>query len=119
VSAFFGAIESRALLEVMPGEPSIEDSSVSVSPQTLPAGGKTAAFITVTVKDTFNNPVPDIEVTATSSRAEDSVWIPEREADESGVVTCRVSSQASGESVFSTSPGADVAGSTRLEFTPE
>jgi uncharacterized cupredoxin-like copper-binding protein len=120
VSASSGSIRGGAVVEVVPGEPSIQNSSVSVSPQTLPADGTTAALITVAVRDTFNNPVPDIEVTVSSTRAEDSVRISEKKTNDSGVVMCRVSSQVSGESVLSiVGGGVTLAESVTLEFTSE
>jgi hypothetical protein len=119
VSASSGSIEGSVAVEVVPGEPSLDNSTVSVSPLSLPADGETAALVTVELRDSFNNPVPDVEVTVTSSRGEDSVQAPGGATDESGVATSRVSSEAAGESVLSVTAGGLTLETERLTFTPE
>jgi hypothetical protein len=112
-----GPIEASAVVEVVPGAPSIENSTVSVAPETLPADGETAALVTVTVKDAFNNPVPGLEITVTSNRAEDKVQISEEKTDENGIVKCRVSSKTPGQAILTVdSAGATLAESIVLEF---
>jgi hypothetical protein len=117
VLASSGPIKASAVVEVVPGAPSIENSTVSVAPETLPADGETAALVIVTVKDEFNNLVPGLKVTISSNRAEDKVQISETKTDENGIVKCRVSSKTPGRTILTVDTvGATLSESIVLEF---
>jgi hypothetical protein len=117
IVASSGLINTSAAIEVVPGEPSLDNSKVSVAPEMLPADGETAALVIVTVKDAFNNPVSGLAVTVTSSRADDMVQISELKTNENGIMKCLVSSNTPGQAVLTVNAaGATLADSIVVEF---
>ena len=51
-----------AVLAVTPGAPDAAHSSVTLSAANVPADGATSSTITVTARDSFDNPIPDADV---------------------------------------------------------
>ncbi|MEI6605157.1 MAG: DUF2341 domain-containing protein, partial [Verrucomicrobiota bacterium] len=80
---------------------SAANSTVSASPSAVPADGSTTTTITVTLKDTSNNPVAGKSVALTSSRgAMDTISPATGIANASGVVTFTAKSTSTGAAVF-------------------
>jgi hypothetical protein len=77
-------------------------STVIASPDNVNADGISTSTITVTLKDTTNNPVPGKTVGLTSSRgATDTISTASGPSDTNGIVTFTVSSTTSGVAGFS------------------
>ncbi|MEE2637168.1 MAG: Ig-like domain-containing protein [Acidobacteriota bacterium] len=79
-----------------------------VSPVFVPADGQTVAVVTVTVREAFDNPVPEVVVSVMSSRAADMVVSLEPTSDADGVVRARVTSQTAGQSTLTVSAGTEL-----------
>jgi hypothetical protein len=100
VTAAVGDLIAEAYVDVPHGEPSGLNSRVRVTYPTLPADGEAYSEVIVEVRDQHNNPVPGVQVTLVSSRAEDRVLQPEKTGHQ-GLARGRISSSAPGTATVS------------------
>jgi adhesin/invasin len=85
-----------------PGPVSAEKSGVSAAPASISAsGGSSRSTITVTARDGFDNPIPDLAVTLSASGAGSSLTQPASPTGSNGSTTGLVSSTTPGTSVVS------------------
>ena len=96
VIASVGNVTSEAGVTVHPGGPSRDRTSVSVSPDSVPADGETPAVVTVVVRDQFNNPIQGAGVSVTTDRPEVAIRVVAETTDELGSVTAQVTSTTAG-----------------------
>ena len=88
------------------GAVSAAQSTVTVSPASIPASnGESAATITVTVKDQFGNPIPDVEVSLAATGNGNALVQPGGATNDDGVVTGRLSATVVGAHVVSATAG--------------
>jgi adhesin/invasin len=80
-------------------------STVSAAPQTLAANGVAQATASVTVKNSFGNPLSGKTVTLSSSRPADSVQPAYATTDTNGLATFTIKSLSAGESTLTASVG--------------
>jgi adhesin/invasin len=86
----------------VPGPLSADQSTISVSPGsiTASAGGVTST-ITVTAKDAFGNPLPDLPVTLSANGGGNILTQPQQPTNASGVATGRLAATVAGPHVVS------------------
>jgi Bacterial Ig-like domain (group 1)/Invasin, domain 3 len=105
------------------GPVNVLNSTVSASPQSLPADGTSSTVVTVVLRDASNNPVPAKTVALTQVSGPAATITPPTSAvsNGSGAVTFTVASTAAGSDSFQATDTTDsnlVIGSTAVTFTP-
>ena len=95
---------ASAPFAVAPGAPSLEATTVAVSPPSIIAGVEPAT-VKVTVLDAFGNPVPGVEVTLGVDAAGDALIQPAAPTGPDGVATGTLASTRAGPRVVSASLG--------------
>lgn len=99
VVARTGDLLAESYVTVIPGKPALANCRVRVTHPTLPADGTAFSEVIVEVRDKYENPVPDIEVTLVSSRQADGMVQP-GPTGENGVSRGRIRSDTPGQSVI-------------------
>ena len=107
-SADGGTLLQTASVGFTAGPVSADRSTTASSPASVVADGATTATITVTLRDSNDNPVPGKTVTLASSRgATDTISAASGSSDSSGVVTFTVTSTTSGSGGFTATDATD------------
>ncbi len=99
VVARTGDLLAESYVTVIPGEPALANCRVRVTHPTLPADGTAFSEVIVEVRDKYENPVPDIDVTLVSSRQADGMVQPGPTGTD-GVSRGRIRSDTPGQSVI-------------------
>ncbi|MCF8105999.1 MAG: Ig-like domain-containing protein [Desulfohalobiaceae bacterium] len=92
-------LQAESYVNVVAGEPDMDNTRVRAEQASVPANGQDSATIIVIVRDGHNNPVPDVQVKLVSSRQGDELQQPGR-TDELGRTTGKVSSENKGTSII-------------------
>jgi adhesin/invasin len=87
-----GGISLAAGMAFYPGPPAAAYSTLSASPNALPADGNTASYITATVKDSQANPISGVYVTLSASGTNNNFTPLSGSTDSLGRITSQLSS---------------------------
>jgi hypothetical protein len=94
VTATLGNTSLQVPATFVPGAASAATSSLSTTPNVLPADGKAVSFLTVTAMDAFNNPLPGLAVNISTSMG--YVAQPNGATDVAGTFSTTISSNIAG-----------------------
>ena len=100
VTAGVGNLLAESYVTVVPGTPDMDNSRVRVTYPMLPANGQSSSEVIVEVRDYYNNPVPDVQVTLVSNRQTDNIEQPPK-TNAQGSARGKVSSNDPGPAVIS------------------
>jgi hypothetical protein len=100
VTVGIGSLLAESYVTVVPGTPDMSNSRVWLTYPLLPADGKSFSEVVVDVRDRYNNPVPDVQVTLVSNRQNDKIAQPPK-TNQEGAARGKVSSNESGTAVIS------------------
>ncbi len=100
VTATLAGLVAEAYVTVVPGRSDPGNTRIRVLYPILASDGEASSEIIVEVRDLYNNPVTDVEVTLVSTRQVDTVVQPPP-TNERGLTRGRISSTESGTSIVS------------------
>jgi hypothetical protein len=98
VTAAVGDLIGQAYVTVEPGEPKPDNSRVRLTYPILSADGVSLSDILIVVRDSFDNPVPGVEVTLVTDRQADTLVQPPP-TEKSGATRGSISSSKPGVSI--------------------
>ncbi len=118
INALFGSETLGATLTVTAAAASVNDSQISASPTEVVADGVSAATVSILVRDSYGNPVPNVAVTLSANGSGQTFTPASGATNSSGAFTTQVrSTQAEANTVVVTLDGGDTL-TAEILFTP-